>query len=338
MRTLALWLIMAVQAALCQTKPLTIYWVDVEGGGATLIVTPAGQSILIDAGEDLDRDATRIADVAKKQANLQRIDILIATHWHADHYGGFSRLSKLIPLGEFYDHDNVPKTLYEDPSFPKLMPLYQKLVAGKSNSLKAGETIPLKGAVTLECMASNRNVASSRQPDPNSNSACASKPAVKPDDTDNANSLAFKVTYGGFTFYDGGDLTRDIEEKLVCPKNLLGEISLYQTDGHGMDVSNSRFFLNTVRPRVVVVNNGPKKGAEVDSMKSILSLPGVETVWQVHRNIQTKAELNTQPQYVANAEEKCSAQFLKATVQPDGSFMIETSGGSKRSYAPRKKK
>lgn len=336
MRSLALWSIIAVQAALCQTKPLMIYWIDVEGGGATLVVTPAGQSILIDAGEDLDRDATRIAEVAKKQANLQKIDILIATHWHADHYGGFSRLSKLLPLGDFYDHDNVPTSLYEDPSFPKLMPLYQKLVAGKSRALKAGDLVPLKGSVTLECVASNRNVASTRQPGRSANAACASKPAVKPDDTDNANSLAFKLTYGAFTFYDGGDLTRDIEEKLVCPKNLLGEISLYQTDGHGMDVSNSRFFLNTMRPRVVVVNNGPKKGAEVDSMKSILSLPGVETVWQIHRNVQTTAALNTKPQYVANADEKCSAQFLKATVQSNGSFVIETSGGSKQSYAPRK--
>src|SRR3954451_25399821 len=87
----------------CQTKPLTIYWVDVEGGGATLIVTPGGESILIDAGEDLDRDATRIADVATRQAKLKQIDVAIATHWHADHYGGFSRLSKLIPLGRFYD-------------------------------------------------------------------------------------------------------------------------------------------------------------------------------------------------------------------------------------------
>src|SRR3954452_4470608 len=98
----AVWLAVAVNTvALSQTKPLTIYWVDVEGGGATLIVTPGGESILIDAGEDLDRDATRIADVATRQAKLKQIDVAIATHWHADHYGGFSRLSKLIPLGRF---------------------------------------------------------------------------------------------------------------------------------------------------------------------------------------------------------------------------------------------
>lgn len=325
-----------------QTKPLNIYWIDVEGGGATLIVLPSGQSILIDAGEDLDRDASRIFDVASKQANLKQIDIFIATHWHADHYGGVTRLNKLIPLGRFYDHGNIPKNLYEDPGFPRLMPLYQKLTTGKSHAVKAGDTIPLRNVhggvpVTIECLASNKEVAASRQSSTAANPACASRPAVKPDDTDNANSLAFKLTYGSFTFYDGGDLTRDIEEKLVCPKNLVGEISLYQTDGHGMDVSNSAVFLRTLRPQVVVVNNGPKKGAEIDSMKTILSLPGVETVWQVHRNVQTGPSLNTAPQFIANADEKCSARFLYAAVQPDGSFVIQTAAGSKRSYAPRKR-
>jgi competence protein ComEC len=332
------WLI--VTAA--QSAQLEIYWVDVEGGGATLIVTPSRQSILIDAGEDLERDASRIFDVASKHARIKQIDIFVATHWHADHYGGVTRLNKLIPLIRFYDHDSVPASLPEDPSFPRLIAMYQELTAGKSQVLKAGDTIPLKNTagnkfINLECVASNKSVHAARESAATDNPACRSKAPVKPDDTDNANSLAFKLTYGNFTFYDGGDLTRDIEEKLVCPRSLLGAIDLYQTDGHGMDVSNNAVFLKTLRPRVVVVNNGPRKGAERESMKILLSTPGVETVWQIHRNVQTRPDLNTSPQFIANADEKCSAQFLKAVAQPDGSFTIQAGDtGQKRSYVPRK--
>src|SRR6186713_2374293 len=75
---------------------LEIYWVDVEGGAATLIVTPAGESILVDTGQDLERDVSRIVAVAR-QAGLKQIDHVVATHWHADHYGGISKLSKRIP-------------------------------------------------------------------------------------------------------------------------------------------------------------------------------------------------------------------------------------------------
>lgn len=338
MRTLLSFLLMVTAA---QPAALEIYWVDVEGGGATLIVTPSRQSILIDAGEDLERDASRIFDVASKHAGIKQIDIFVATHWHADHYGGVTRLNKLIPLVRFYDHDTLPVSLPEDPSFGRLIAMYQKVAGGKSQVLKAGDTIPLKhtGAISirLECVASNKEVKAARQSGTTDNPACRSKPVVKPDDTDNANSLALKLTYGNFTFYDGGDLTRDIEEKLVCPRNLLGAIDLYQTDGHGMDVSNNAVLLQSLRPRVVVVNNGPRKGAERESMKTLLSTPGVEAVWQIHRNVQMGPELNTSHQFIANVDEKCAAQFLKAAAQPDGSFTIQAGDtGQKRSYAPRK--
>jgi beta-lactamase superfamily II metal-dependent hydrolase len=318
---------------------LEIYWIDVEGGGATLVVTPSRQSILIDAGEDRDRDASRIFDVASKHAGLKEIDIFVATHWHADHYGGAMRLDKLIPLRQIYDHGHRPASLYEDPSVPQLMPRYKKLAEGKSKTLEAGDAIPLRngpgGTVLLECVASNRKVAAARVSAKSSNPVCQSKPAVKPDDTDNANSLAFKLTYGKFTFYDGGDLTRDIEEKLVCPQNLLGRIDMYQTDSHGMDVSNNAVLLDTLRPRVVIVNNGPRKGAERDTMKTILATPGVENVWQVHRNIQTSDNLNTANKFIANVKENCEAQFLKAVVRADGSFSMQAGpSGSKRSYRP----
>jgi glyoxylase-like metal-dependent hydrolase (beta-lactamase superfamily II) len=98
-------------------RTLDIYFVDVEGGQATLIVTPAGQSILVDAGfpgaggfdgvpgdPKAARDANRVLSAAK-DAGVSAIDYLISTHFHADHDGGIPELSQLLPIGAFVDHD-----------------------------------------------------------------------------------------------------------------------------------------------------------------------------------------------------------------------------------------
>ena len=78
-------------------KTLDIYVVDVEGGNATLFVSPSGQSVLIDTGNVAPaaavRDADRILDAAK-DAGITQIDHLITTHWHGDHFGGMAEVAK----------------------------------------------------------------------------------------------------------------------------------------------------------------------------------------------------------------------------------------------------
>ena len=88
-----------------------IYWVDVEGGAATLMVTPRGESVLIDSGNPGHRDPDRIVKVATEVAGLTRIDYLITTHYHRDHYGGAATLATLIPIGTVFDNgifDQMP--------------------------------------------------------------------------------------------------------------------------------------------------------------------------------------------------------------------------------------
>src|ERR1700674_342360 len=108
MRFLTFALLLTAAGALsAQSKNLEIYWIDVEGGASTLIVSPSGESMLIDTGYAVGgRDAKRIY-AATQQAGLKKIDYLVISHFHADHVGGLAELSKAIPIGKFYDHGDA---------------------------------------------------------------------------------------------------------------------------------------------------------------------------------------------------------------------------------------
>ena len=123
-----------------QSKNLDIYWIDVEGGASTLIVSPSGESMLIDTGWTVgDRDAKRIY-AATQQAGLKKIDYLLISHFHADHVGGLAALSKMIPIGRFFDHgDDIEKENQQ------WLDSYRTASAGKRTIVKPGDEIPLKG-------------------------------------------------------------------------------------------------------------------------------------------------------------------------------------------------
>src|SRR6059058_971794 len=110
MRALACLVAIIVSAALLsaqRARTLDIYVVDVEGGNATLFVSPTGESLLMDTGNAgavaAPRDAGRIME-AVKDAGLTQIDNLIITHWHGDHFGGLAELAKQIPIKHYNDH------------------------------------------------------------------------------------------------------------------------------------------------------------------------------------------------------------------------------------------
>ncbi len=90
-------------AAGAADKKLDVYWVDVEGGAATLLVTPAGETVLLDTGYPGDRDADRVKKAVTELAGLQKIDHLIITHFHQDHYGALKDIIKRVPVGTLYE-------------------------------------------------------------------------------------------------------------------------------------------------------------------------------------------------------------------------------------------
>jgi beta-lactamase superfamily II metal-dependent hydrolase len=140
-------------------KGLDIYFIDVEGGAATLIVTPAGQSLLIDTGFPCERDAGRIAKVALEVAGLKQIDHCVITHWHRDHVGGVPMLAKLIPIRNYYDH-GLPQTLAADLQAEFIDP-YKQTTNGASVTLKPGDEIKLSGSPKSSPLLKVRVVAAS---------------------------------------------------------------------------------------------------------------------------------------------------------------------------------
>ena len=132
-----------------QSRSFDIYWVDVEGGAATLVVSPSGESLLYDAGwENDDRDAKRIFAVAR-QAGVSRIDHFVLSHFHADHAGGMVALSKLMPFGHCYDRGD-----FIEPENQRWRDAYLSVCKDKRTILKAGDTIPLQG-IGVDVVASN---------------------------------------------------------------------------------------------------------------------------------------------------------------------------------------
>lgn len=338
---LTLLVLAATGRAADPARGLDIYYTDTEGGAATLIVTPAGESILIDCGNPGARDAERIHHTATKLAGLKAIDHLIVTHWHLDHYGSVERLSRLMPIHHFHDH-GIPEKLAEDPqNFPVLIQAYRAASRGKSHTVRPGDEIKLKQAdgappVRLFCLCGSGDTLPDKPGAPANPVAAVHKP--QPDDpTDNARSLGFLLSYGGFRFLDLGDLTWNVEYKLVHPSDKIGLIDVYQSTHHGLEISNNPVLINTVRPRVAIVNNGARKGGHPSVIASLRRSPEIQAIYQLHRNVTSGAQDNTDPEFIANAEEKCRGEGIKLSVAQDGKSYAVTVGsaGKPRRYETR---
>ena len=316
-------------------KSLDVYWIDVEGGGATLIVTPAGESVLIDTGYPDDRGAPRIYKVAAEAAGLKKIDHLIVTHFHIDHFGGAIALSKLMPIGRVYDN-GTPSPPASGKDAP-LLAEYAANLAGKRRTVNPGDTIPLtqsKGGmpVVMRLLGTREQFVPPAASAARNDAVCAGA-AEKPADTsDNRNSTVWLVEYGPFRFFDGGDITWNDERRLVCPVNLPGPVDVYQVNHHGLDQSNNPVLIASLAPTVAVMNNGPRKGTEPQAVATLKSTPSIRALYQLHRNVRNEPESNTADQYIANLAEQCSARYIKMSVEPDGrryTIAIPASGHAK---------
>jgi competence protein ComEC len=320
------------------SKNLEIYWIDAEGGAATLIVSPSGESMLVDTANRApdDRDAKRIM-AAVQQAGLTQIDILLTTHFHSDHIGSMPALAKLIPIKMFMDHGESVEIAR--PQVAAAYKAYEELSAGKRKILKAGDRIPLKGVEIDVIMSAGQAITKALKGGGEKNPACADFKEHAPEqDPDNDQSVGFVLKFGKFDFIDMGDLTWNYEQKLVCPANLIGKIDLYQTTHHGLDRSNSPQFVWAIQPKVAVMNNGPRKGGPAGVFEVLRKSPGLEDIWQGHLALGTPKDVNTDEKMIANLgpSADCTGNLLKLSVAPDGKYtMTNLRNGYSKTYEAR---
>src|SRR3954451_766446 len=303
---------------------LRVYFVDVEGGQATLFVTPANESLLIDTGwpGHEDRDADRIV-AAAKNAGINKIDYVLITHFHTDHVGGLPQLAAKIPINAFIDHgDNREST---DAETVKGWNAYEKLLASKKYkriTLKPGDPLPGKGLYGVIVSADGVLL---DHPFPGAgakNASCKDAQNYSVDQTENARSLGSVITFGKLRILDLGDLTSDKEIGLVCPENKLGKIDIYVVSHHGWSQSGSPALLNAIAPRVAIMDNGAKKGGTPSTWDIIEKSPNLENLWQLHYSDEGGAAHNVHAEFIANIEGPDTGKYLQLTAWPDGNFEL----------------
>ncbi|HSC16283.1 MAG TPA: MBL fold metallo-hydrolase [Gammaproteobacteria bacterium] len=289
---------------------LDIYVIDVEGGNATLFVAPSGESLLIDTGnggQAAARDAGRIM-AAVQDAGLERIDHLITTHYHGDHFGAMSELAGRIPIAEFIDHGpNVQANPATDAFLNDVYPaLYAK---SKHTVVKPGDRVAVRG-VDVRIVASAGEairdaVPGAGQPNP----LCATHQPKDADPGENAQSVGSHFTFGRFRALHLGDLTWNKEFALACPRNLLGTVDVFVVTHHGQPVSNPPVLVHALAPRVAIMNNGTRKGGQPDAMKVLFSSPGLEDLWQLHFSLLSGQEFTVPGAFIANVVDEQPASL-----------------------------
>jgi hypothetical protein len=234
---------------------------------------------------------------------------------------------------------------------------YLEAQVEKRVTLAAGDSLPLRqveGAprLSLRCLGANQKFIPPPAGAPQ-NPLTGTVPPKAADPTDNANSVVLLLEYGGFRFFDGGDLTWNAEERLVCPVNRVGTVDLYQVNHHGLDVSNNPVLVRSLAPTVSVMNNGPRKGTSASAMEALRSTPSLQAMYQVHENLREDGQNTPDKSMIANqgapvAAMKdgvpsdpaagCQAHPIRCTVAVDaGSYTIEVpSTGHRRTYQTRK--
>lgn len=319
--------------AAAASKQLQIYFIDVEGGQATLVVSPTGESLLIDTGWPgyEGRDADRIV-AAAHQAGLKQIDYVLITHHHRDHVGGVPQLVDGIKVGTFVDHGpNLENSQVTRADYAA----YEKAIAGHAHVVvKPGWGLPMKGIQVRVISAAGDHITDPLPGAGEANSYCTGELSAPVDDTENARSVGVLITYGQFRFLDLGDLTKKKELELACPNNLIGNVDLFLVTHHGADLSNSKALVWALHPQVAIIDNGPRKGASPAAWQIVHDAPGLQDLWQLHYAEGSDKAHNIDAERIANVKENCEGKYLKVTAERDGNFAVSNARtGAEKKYS-----
>lgn len=313
-------------------RPLEIVFADMAGGAGILIVTPAGESVLIDCGSRCrdERDAKRIAAGAQA-LGVEAIDHLVITHYDSDHWGGVLQLAGRIPIRRFYDHGPI-ESHPEDRNYASYLADYQKACKGVRTTLRPADRLPLgkstKPPVEIVCVAAAASVGD-RPAQP-----CTVHPPYPKDRSENINSIAMVLEHGAFRAYLGADLTKNLEHDLVCPVNRIGEVDLFQVSHHGLPMSSHPLLCRLIDPTVAVFLNGKRKGAHPEVHAAVRAAPHLQAVWQVHENL-VHPEVNPPQAFIANPGPKAGGEPIRVTCDlAGGRFSVQCGLEGKPTWYP----
>jgi competence protein ComEC len=319
-----------------ENKEVQVYFVDVEGGQATLFVTPTGQSLLVDTGWPGNdrRDADRIAAAAKK-AGVSKINYVLITHFHNDHVGGLPQLVTRIPVDTLIDHGDNRES--GDAPTNDGWKAYQDLLAtGKFKRItaKPGDVLPVQGMRVTVVSADGAVIANPLPGAGQENASCRESEQRPGDQTENPRSLGTLITFGKLGVLDLGDLTWDKEMQLMCPKNKLGHVDVYIVSHHGWHQSGSPALVHGIAPRVAIMDNGAKKGGTPSAWDIIEKSPHLENLWQLHYSDEGGAAHNVASEFIANPEGPDAGNYLELIGKTDGSFDVFNSRTQKTKHYP----
>ena len=314
------WLLVAA-AAPSTAKNLEIYVIDVEGGKSVLLVSPSGQSMLIDAGwpalKDHQPSTDRIVE-AVRAAGLKRIDLLVISHFDIDHLGDVPALAARVSIGRVFDHGG-PGT---NALFPPYAAARDKI---GHTVLQAGDTIPLKGVDIRVLSTFGRLIPNYGTPNPlcNTYKQSAALPADKEDD----NSIGMLITFGKFKMLDLADLEAHLSHGLVCPANAIGLVSVYNVNVHGQFKGIAPELVGALQAPVFVQANGARKGADAQSWPVLKAAPGLKDIWQLHTSLNAGHDANPPDDFVVNREPLDTFKCLRISASKSGAFTV-TNGRS----------
>jgi len=310
-----------------------IYWVDTEGGASTIIATPTGKVVVVDAGFSGTRDPQRVVDVVKNELGASRIDVMITTHYHVDHVGGVPTLATMIPIDAYLDHGDP---IEQGQHITSYLGLFSGTGAAKRTIVKPGDKLTF-GALELTFVTSAGEVIDPPPPSATPNSGCGD--AISKSNlagAENPMSVGFVARFGKFDFLDLGDLTWNAEQKLMCPTNRIGAADLYQVSHHGMDLSSSPQLVNALAPLVAVMNNGASKGGSPATFEALKALPGLQDLWSLHRVTANDAAHNASDALTANLDGTDRGYGLEAVIDASGAFTLTNARtGMSRTYQAR---
>jgi competence protein ComEC len=311
------------------SKTFDMFLIDVEGGKALLLISPSGESMLIDTGfpGSDDRDAKRIAE-AVKAANLKQVDHLVTSHYDADHVANVTATAARVSFKTFYDHGAAA---VDDAGTTRSVQAYVALTEkAKRVVVKPGDKIPFKGIDVQVVTAAGKDITSPVKGGGAPNPYCKDTQPMKwtrldEDHSENANAVGLLFTYGKFRMLDLVDLTWNREKELMCPNNPIGSVDLFMVSHHGNDISNSPALVDALNWRVALMDNGARKIGAASVLKRLREAPGMQALYLSHYSANGKEE-NPPEEFIANIvqdwRDPADGKWLKVSVDQEANITV----------------